>query len=149
MFLIRLSDLSFVIRLSDSSVVFVCLIRGEGVPLGRKQMEVSLLPGEGKNDADLERIQMNKNASKYAKTMEAPFLPGEGNNDADLERIPKTYTNTVHVYISAGPFRGHQAAKHSVQSLVPSPSSPFNHQLTVKFSTSSLQLAVCQSGIRI
>ena len=53
---------------------------GWGVPLGRKQMEASFLPGEGKNDTDLERMQI-------PKTMEASFLPREGNNDADLERI--------------------------------------------------------------
>ena len=58
-----------------------------GVPLGRKQMEASCWPGEGKNDADLERIQIHQHEYKYAKTMEASFLPGEGKNHPGLERI--------------------------------------------------------------
>jgi len=60
----------------------------------------------------------------------------------------------IYIYISAGPFRGHQAARRMFQSLFPSPSNHLNHKLTVKlsihfsnFQSSSLQLSICQSGI--
>ena len=44
-------------------------------------MEASFLPGEGKHDADLERVQIHKHVYKYAKTMEASCLPLEGKNE--------------------------------------------------------------------
>ena len=48
------------------------------------------MPGEGKNDADLERIP--KTYTNTEKRWRRHFCPGRDKNDADLERIPKTYT---------------------------------------------------------
>jgi hypothetical protein len=60
----------------------------------------------------------------------------------------------IYIYIYAGPFRDHQAARHIVQSLFPSPSSPSITSwqssfplISSHFQSSSLQLAVCQFGI--
>ena len=59
----------------------------------------------------------------------------------------RTHTHTYIYHISAGPFRGHQAARHSVQVTVSKSLQSFNHKLTVRFYSPSLQLSVCRSGI--
>ena len=54
------------------------------------------------------------------------------------------YHICMYICISAGPFRGHQAAKRMFQSLFPSPSNHLNHKLTVKLSIHCSNFQSCR-----